>query len=423
MAAWGRVSWIHSPSLPAWSRIRQGAVPQPARRVVVCCLAAGFVGLLLATGCATPPLNSARASYYAGRPDLADASLTSLPGDGKDTVLYLLERGMIRQARRQYESSSRDWLEAVRIERDLETHSVSKGGASMVVNDSVLSFRGYPYERTLLHTFLAKNYLARGMWDDAAVEARNIIRRLEDRNGYPDDAYSRYMAGFCLQMINDDSNAGLQFRTASELLTDVKIDENTGRFVPATVPAAGVPPPVPAGTCELVCFVGIGRQADWVVSPDAHAEIRCQGSTLGRTHTLATTAQLTAASERRMAAQRIAKGVARVALKESIAEVVAHENEGLGDLVRVLLFSLEQPDDRRWETLPLILAVARVPCPTDLKSFEVVFHNAYASPGYTITVTQPIVRRGNVYYSFCRDIPFAEPPAGTNPAGDPALPQ
>lgn len=86
---------------------------------------------------------------------------------------------------------------------------MSKGVASWVVNDGVQNFRGAPFERTMVHVMAAKNYLALGEWDDAAAEARRIIKSLEPdiRGEYPEDAYSRYMAGFCLEMIDDDSNA------------------------------------------------------------------------------------------------------------------------------------------------------------------------------------------------------------------------
>ncbi len=76
-------------------------------------------------------------------------------------------------------------------------------------------------------------------------------------------------------------------------------------------------------------------------------------------------------------------------------------------LVRFILISiLEQPDTRRWGTLPRWLMVARVPCPPDLEEFDVVVKNASGRPTQTIHVTQPISRHGNKYVSFCRDLPL-----------------
>ncbi len=96
----------------------------------------------------------------------------------------------------------------------------------------------------------------------------------------------------------------------------------------------------------------------------------------------------------------MAKDAARIATKEAIASTLESQNDGLGDLVRFLLFAMEAPDNRRWETLPRWLAVARVPCPAGLEHYTVVFNNG-APPK---TVTQPLARRGNLLISFCRDL-------------------
>ena len=128
-----------------------------------------LLAALSLAGCATVPLDSARRNFNVGRLEEADQELATLPNNA-DRVLNLMERGMIRHVRHDYTNSTKDWLEALRIEKGLETHSVSKAGASMVVNDTLLNFRGYPYERTYLHVFLAKNYLAQGMWGEAGGE-------------------------------------------------------------------------------------------------------------------------------------------------------------------------------------------------------------------------------------------------------------
>ena len=75
----------------------------------------------------------------------------------------------------QYEKSARDYIAAADELERLETYSVSKGTATWVVNDTVQDFRGTPYERTLLHAFTAKDHLAMANWDDAAVEARDVV--------------------------------------------------------------------------------------------------------------------------------------------------------------------------------------------------------------------------------------------------------
>jgi tetratricopeptide (TPR) repeat protein len=413
------------------------------RRVIGCLRPVGLVVLtvLIQCGCATPALDSARYNFYAGKYDKANETLDSAKVPENNQVLFNMERGTIRLFAGRYQNSARDYIAASDQLDKLETYSVSKGTASWVVNDSVQDFRGTPYERTLLHTFTAKDHLATGNWDDAAVEARRIIKSLDPavRGDYPEDAYSRYMAGFCLEMIDDDSNAAIQYRRASALLSGAKVDENTGHMIPApdkpagtntvdvsTAPAPSNEKPWPH---ELVCFVLLGRSArgadiweqNWKPGQPMYAEIYCKGERLGRSYNLADTVDLAYTTDQIEAVRKMIKTVGRVMVKEAIADSIeANNNELLGELVRfVLIGLLERPDVRRWETLPRWLQVARVPCPPDLESFDVVLKTFNGVTIRTLHIEKPIARRRNTFVSFCRDIVSAPSVVVTSPARDP----
>lgn len=385
-----------------------------SRRVIACLQVTGaaLLAALLLAGCATPALDASRHHFYQGSFDKADKELADIPSTDKDRVLYLMERGTVRQARGHYEESSRDFITASDAIDKLETYSLSQGASSMVINDAVQSFRGAPYERSLLHAFTAKNFLALGDWDDAYVEARRIMKTLDPlaRGDYPEDAYSRYMAGFCLEMLDDPSNAALQYRKAAGLMQNGWLDEKTGRF--ADAPPASASAGLSAPRHELVCFILIGGTDSGAGYYNAgggavYATISSDGRTLGRSFHLADTAELAFSTEQVEAVHKAAKTVGRILVKEAIADSFeTHNNPFLGDLIRfVLIGLLERPDTRRWETLPRLLQVARVPCPADLKAFDVTFRNAAGVPLQTLQVTQPISRRGNVYVSFCRNFP------------------
>ena len=361
----------------------------------------------MVAGCASPPLDHARRQFYGGQLAEADATLASIPAD-KDQVLCLMERGMVRHLRHDYEGSSRDWLQAAQAEDKLETQSATKAGASLVVNDTLLAFRGYPYERALLRIFNARNYLARGLWDDAAVEARNALRVLENLDGFPDDAYSRYVAALGFELSGDSEGAAFQYRAAAQLNPSLGLDAATGRFIPATgaVTSASAPagPAGPASRpCELVCLIDIAGTA-WAPTAD-YAEIVCDGRSLGVSKTLAHVEQLQWASEQRTEVKRAAKTATRWAFKGALALIAEKQKSGLGSLAAMILFALEAPDTRRWETLPLRLAVARVPCPANLASFDVLFKNGAGLTLKRVTLTRPMARRDRVFFAFCRDVP------------------
>jgi hypothetical protein len=369
-----------------------------------------WVGVLLASGCATPPLHRAREDFYAGHFDRAALSLGGrLPGD-RERVLWLLERATARQAAGQYAESASDFLAAQAAAERLDYYSLSRGTASFAINDRVMAFRGAPYERGLLHAFCAQNYLALGMWDDAAVEARNLIHRLEDLDGFPDDAYGRYVAGLCLELSGDEQGASVQYRAVSDLLGDPAVDERTGTFRNAASDAALPVDAAAEPDAELVCLIGFGRippeSGVWLPSvpwdSGAYAEIYCGTSRLGRSFLLSDTGELLAATAERRAALQHAKAATRIVLKEAVAEALGRDNPALGDLARLILFSLEVPDDRRWETLPLYLHAARVRCPRDLETFRLVCRSGQGDVWLDQTVTQPLARRRRTLVSFCR---------------------
>lgn len=384
-----------------------------------------FLALLLIpvlTGCSTPPIDKARANFYAGRFAQANENLKTIPSGDKDEILYLNERGMIRQNLRSYDESIADWRQSADINETLKTYSLSKGAISLLTNDRMLNYQGMPFERTLLFTYLAKSYLARHDWDYAAICARNIIMHLENRQGFPDIPYSRYLAGFCMEMINDEGNAAIQYRAASRLLNNVDIDEASGQIAAISSNTAVLsimsnsPPAQAAGQGELICFIGIGKMPKWNgsecdIDVAPFAELFCGGKYLGRSYPLGNTASLMLDSTKRMAAIQMTKDVTRIIVKEAISESVENQNAALGALTRLVLFSFEVPDTRCWESLPLWLEVARVPCPSNLKNYKVVFKSSGGVALTSKTIDAPISRRGNIFISFCRDI--EEPPLKT----------
>ncbi|MEI8139889.1 MAG: hypothetical protein WCI03_08485 [bacterium] len=360
-----------------------------------------LMALLLTVGCATTvPLNTARRNFSNGQLEEADKTLATLPDD-QNKVLGLMERGMIRHARHDYTNSTSDWLNAVRIENELEVNSITKAGTSLVVNDSTLAFRGYPYERTYLHVYLAKNYLAMGLWGDAGVEARAIALQMGKLDGFPDDAFSHYLAGFCLELCGDDSNAAMQYRQVAKLVPESGIDETTGRFRTPTQPT-NQPVRLAANISELVCFLDFDGYSGMI---PYSAAIYANGQLQGTSRTLTSIYQLQSASSERMATRKAAKSLTRFAVKGALALAAWSRDENLGILTGFLLLALEDDDLRRWETLPAKLAVVRVPCPPDLKQFEVEFRGYAGQMTRRITVTAPLHKKDRIFVALCRDNP------------------
>lgn len=382
---------------------------------------AGLLLMAFGSGCATSALDTARGEFYNGHPEAGVKALTPPPGDTTDRVLVLMERGTMHQATGDYADSVEDWLRAKTLADQLDYISVSRESASMVVNDRLLSFRGAPYERVLLHALAAESYLSMGLWQDAGVEGRGVIRRLESRGDFPDDAYSRYVTALSLELAGDDSGAVYQYRKASEIAAWCAIDPKTGALGPHVdtnaLPDAAAPPPAPspprskAGSHELVCLVSIGRGptggesyagSNWRWGSQPYAEIYDGDTYLGRSYVLARTDVLAEATKKVLALRKTVKTAGRVALKETAAQVVSQQDELLGDLLRLILFAMESPDTRQWETLPQWLGVARVPCPADLHEYRVVLKTGSGHVVEQRVIQSPLMKRGRTTVSRVR---------------------
>ena len=90
-------------------------------------------------------------------------------------LLYYLELGMLQRLGTRYDESQKTWSVAnARIEAGgagglLEISNFARGVGSYVVNDKMRSYEGYDYEKVMLLTYMALNYLAMGNYDAARV--------------------------------------------------------------------------------------------------------------------------------------------------------------------------------------------------------------------------------------------------------------
>lgn len=142
--------------------------------------------VLLLAGCASYPERMARMKQDFVLGDYEAALAAIDPDDcegGGDQLLYLLERATIKQNMGDFEGSNRDFEAAYRVIEDYENRpgvSLRDMGSEVsaaLVNETTLSYKGYGFEKMLVHIFKAMNYLMLGDLEGAGVE----IRRLDER--------------------------------------------------------------------------------------------------------------------------------------------------------------------------------------------------------------------------------------------------
>jgi hypothetical protein len=149
----------------------------------------GFLPLvLLATllaGCAGSSVfipypataQSYRQALDTGHPETAVKAIGSKTKSA-DGMLYLLERGRVKQLEGQAEASQTDFTAVIARfqEQDdratISASSLAASGLSLYSNDNARPYQGRTYERVFVHQYQALNYLAQGDVQGALVEVR-----------------------------------------------------------------------------------------------------------------------------------------------------------------------------------------------------------------------------------------------------------
>jgi hypothetical protein len=116
---------------------------------------------------------------------------------GLDRLAYLLEGGMILHTWGQLEASNAEFSEAegvIRHHEEKAVVSLSKGTAqvgSVFLNEKTLPYTGEPFEKVLVHTFKASNYLFLYDYEGARVEIRRSFARQKENERMHQKEYER----------------------------------------------------------------------------------------------------------------------------------------------------------------------------------------------------------------------------------------
>ncbi|RMH07389.1 MAG: hypothetical protein D6704_05210 [Nitrospirae bacterium] len=164
------------------------------------------------------------ASLLAGDPQQADTIIAEAEAayGARDRLLYLMDRGMTLHLAGQYAKSNAMLEEADRVVEQLFTRRLHRQVAALLVNDTLVPFRGDPYEKIMISVIKALNYALLQEWDDALVEARRIDHRLNvladsvAESSYHEDPFARYLTGLLYEAAGDRMNAFVAYRKAYE---------------------------------------------------------------------------------------------------------------------------------------------------------------------------------------------------------------
>ena len=142
--------------------------------------------ILFLAGCSSYPERMAmmKQDFVLGNYEEALSEIDDDDCDGGgDQLLCLLERATIKQNMGDFEGSNLDFETAYNIIIDYESRptvsirDMSAEVGAALYNETTLSYKGYGFEKFLIHIYKALNYLMLGDLEGAGVE----IRRLDER--------------------------------------------------------------------------------------------------------------------------------------------------------------------------------------------------------------------------------------------------
>lgn len=143
-----------------------------------------------------------------------------------ESVVWRMEHGLLLRYAGRLTESNQAFAEALRIQEDLYTRSVSNEAAALAVSDAIRPYRAPDFELGFLHAYPALNYLEMGNLDGAMVEARALSQMLEQRSARGiggdseaagDWALGRHLAGLVYEAGREWNNAWVAYRAALRL--------------------------------------------------------------------------------------------------------------------------------------------------------------------------------------------------------------
>src|ERR1035437_3023812 len=184
--------------------------------------------LFILTGCGVPFHKQLDMYMMNGQYDLADQLIDTEKANGseyndKNTLLYYFDKGSVTQMLGEYKLSS-DFLDKAddMIDKLYTKSAVDEAGA-FLSNDLNIKYAGEDFEQVMVNIMKALNFMYEDNFDAARVEVKKVNNKLNlfaDNDGdkaiYTDDAFARYLSGFCYEANGDINDAYIDYKKSFE---------------------------------------------------------------------------------------------------------------------------------------------------------------------------------------------------------------
>lgn len=129
-----------------------------------------------------------------------------------DTLLRLMDEGLLLRVAGRYSDSNEKLFKASEIIERSGYTSVSEQGLTLLTNEKQTVYQGEDFEKTLVHVYLALNFIAMQSWDEALVEARKVNEILyqmifEGKKPYKQNQFAQYLSALIYEKTGELNSA------------------------------------------------------------------------------------------------------------------------------------------------------------------------------------------------------------------------
>lgn len=324
--------------------------------------------------------------------------------EGKDQLMYTLDYAMALQITGDYRASSQAFIKADRLLEEKDYHSVSQVIGSTLGAEEMIQYKGESYEKFLLNSMNAINYLMLGDFDAALVECRRINSKIssfkmEGREAYELSPFASYLSAIIWESQKKYDDANIEYEAAYKL--DPTIAGIGGDLIRSAKLAgrdqalekwkkqfkddrAAIDEEINGrknGEVVVIFQQGFGAkkiprpdeprfptlQSEFLKTAVAQVELTPVESSTGKVYSLMKKTK-TVYDIDRMAMitlnkdynSLVARRIGGVAAKAVMSDQIRQKNEMLGSIAWIAMNIADRADLRQWSTLPAKVQMARV---------------------------------------------------------------
>lgn len=328
--------------------------------------------------------------------------------EGDDQLVYLFDYALAMQYAGQYEKSNQAFQMADQISEVKDYHSITRITGSMLLNESLVQYKGEDFEKVLINAFGAINFLMLGNLESALVEARRLNEKLrlykeEAKKDYEQNVFAIYLAAIAWEADQkfDDAyidyekayklNPGYkplekdliraaalaqrpemvkkwrrQFPETAKALDEEWRDRSKGELVVIYQQGWGPrkrPHPAWPRIPKLYPQSSFTRRAQVKIEKLDLAPNETKSVEKISTQEIYNVTDVAVQTLDKAYAGLIAKRIASRVIKHRVASEIGKKNKGLGNLAYLVMSVADQADLRQWSTLPNGFQVARIYLP------------------------------------------------------------